>query len=92
MRLDRTKGNNCLNNIIKLYLTYYPNLRFIQVLWALDIIDSSEGVITDRFYEEPDETIKRIYPRFKDLLDAPSPTILSRLYKIKIKQHLKNIL
>lgn len=45
-----------------------PELRFIQALWSLKIIDSKveEGagheiiVPVDRFYEEPSETLKRI--------------------------------
>lgn len=38
-----------------------PDLRFIQALWALGIIDrDDELVIKDRFYEEPEDTLERM--------------------------------
>ena len=38
-----------------------PDLRFIQALWALGIIDRDEDlVIKDRFYEEPEDTLERM--------------------------------
>lgn len=39
-----------------------PDLRFIQALWALRLIDRENDSlnIKDRFYEEPEETLKRI--------------------------------
>ena len=38
-----------------------PNIRFIQHLWNLQIIDRDDRmVIIDRFYEEPEDTFKRI--------------------------------
>lgn len=38
-----------------------PDIRFIQALWALRIVDRGEDmIIEDRFYEEPEETLKRI--------------------------------
>lgn len=41
-----------------------PDLRFIQILWALRLIDRDENMnIKDRFYEEPEETLKRIKER-----------------------------
>ena len=41
-----------------------PDLRFIQILWALGLVDRDENMnIKDRFYEEPEETLKRIKER-----------------------------
>lgn len=65
---DRIKANQRLLEILKETLCKNPDLRFIQALWALKIIDSKveEGsgheiiVPIDRFYEEPAETLKRI--------------------------------
>lgn len=65
---DRIKANQRLLEILKETLCKNPDLRFIQALWALKIIDSKvkEGsgheiiVPVDRFYEEPSETLKRI--------------------------------
>ena len=65
---DRIKANQRLLEILKETLCKNPDLRFIQALWALKIIDSKveEGsgheiiVPVDRFYEEPAETLKRI--------------------------------
>lgn len=49
-----------------------PDLRFIQALWALGIIDRSPVIntnndistgvplIKDRFYEEPEDTLERM--------------------------------
>lgn len=66
---DRIKSNQRLLEILKETLCKNPDLRFIQALWALKIIDSQVtmshgcGLITtpvDRFYEESSETLKRI--------------------------------
>ena len=39
-----------------------PDLRFIQALWALGVIDRENGSlnIKDRFYEEPEDTLERM--------------------------------
>ena len=54
--MDERKENN-LKILKKLenYLNKYPDIRFIQALWSLHIIDG-----LDRFYEEPSITIKRM--------------------------------
>ena len=65
---DRIKANQRLLDILKETLCKNSDLRFIQALWALKIIDSKaeEGagheiiVPVDRFYEEPSETLKRM--------------------------------
>lgn len=66
--MNRQEANFKLLEILKETLERFPDLRFIQALWALKIIDSKveEGagheiiVPIDRFYEEPTETLKRI--------------------------------
>ena len=43
-----------------------PDLRFIQALWVLGIIDRNKEIqINDRFYEEPEDTFKRVNERSK---------------------------
>lgn len=47
-----------INYLLK-FITNNPEMRFIQVLWALGVVDNS-----DRFYEESNTTlekVKRIY-------------------------------
>ena len=60
LKFDKFDNNRLLDNlkilseVLKLVLKC-PDLRFIQVLWALGIVDSE-----DRFYEEPCVTLARI--------------------------------
>lgn len=56
--MTRQEGNKKLLEILAKKLEENPDLRFIQTLWGLNIIDSD--VIIDRFFEEPSETLKRI--------------------------------
>ncbi len=49
------KENLEILNIIVDFIKENPNLRFIQALWALGIVDRE-----DRFYEESKQTLKRI--------------------------------
>ena len=56
----RSEANASILNMIKTYLEVYPELRFIQALWALHIIDSE-----DRFGEEPSETLHRMFMHIK---------------------------
>lgn len=63
----RKKDNLFLENLVRLYQEIYPELRYIQSLWALGIIDKENKVI-DRFYEEPYDTIVRILPTIQTLL------------------------
>lgn len=53
--MDRNEYNlKCLKKFSDFLMTH-PELRFIQALWALNIVDRE-----DRFYEEPDVTYKKI--------------------------------
>lgn len=57
---QRKVANLKILDIIKTEIENNDSLRFIQILWALHIIDSNKNGIIDRFYEEPQETLKRI--------------------------------
>lgn len=51
--------NQQIINYLLKFITNNPEMRFIQVLWALGVVDNS-----DRFYEESNTTlekVKRIY-------------------------------
>ena len=55
--------NQQIINYLLKFITNNPEMRFIQVLWALGIVDNS-----DRFYEESNTTlekVKRIYNNLK---------------------------
>lgn len=63
--MNRIEANIKLLEILRETLCKNPELRFIQALWSLKIIDSKVAgheiiVPVDRFYEEPSETLKRI--------------------------------
>ena len=63
--MTRKEANQKLLEILKETLENNPKLRFIQALWALNLIDmhsmgSIAGDIVDRFYEESSTTLERI--------------------------------
>lgn len=60
----RKECNFILDNVINLNLSLYPELRYIQNLWSLGIINS-----VDRFYEEPYDTIVRILPKIIGIIN-----------------------
>lgn len=60
----RQKCNLLLNAIVQLFLETYPDVRYIQAMFALGIIDLEKSdleraPVIDRFYEEPIDTLKR---------------------------------
>jgi len=57
---QRKIANLQILDIIKTEIENNDSLRFMQILWALHIIDRNINGIIDRFYEEPQETLKRI--------------------------------
>ncbi len=58
--MTRQEANNKILNALKVYLDKYPDIRFIQALWNLRLIDRDDSTyIVDRFYEEPINTLKR---------------------------------
>ena len=52
---SREKDNLGCLKLLTSYLTRHSELRFIQALWALGVVDRE-----DRFYEEPSVTLKRM--------------------------------
>lgn len=62
----RIEANLKLLELLKETLCKNPELRFIQALWNLGIIDRAKeewgksSYIRDRFYEESEDTLKRI--------------------------------
>lgn len=74
----REECNFLLDNVVNLNLSLYPELRYIQNLWALGIIDTryvqNEGnFVIDRFSEEPYDTVVRILPKIMDLINNKFP-------------------
>lgn len=68
MKIEDRLGYNkqILDRICK-YIEKYPDMRFIQVLWNLNLINRVESkeipnawLIEDRYYEEPDETLSKL--------------------------------
>lgn len=58
---ERKESNLILLKQLEAVLKSNPDLRFIQALFALRIIDQDQnGNIVDRFYEEPHKTLERI--------------------------------
>lgn len=58
-------ANQKLLKLLSGYLENNPDIRFIQALWNLGIIDhipltKDKFTVVDRFYEEPETTLKRI--------------------------------
>lgn len=68
--------NSILCDCIYVLTNMYKDLRFIQALWSLKLIDQEFNnetdlipKIVDRFQEEPINTIKRIRPEIERLLE-----------------------
>ena len=58
---NRQKSNKKLLTILEEYITKYPNFRFIQLLWLLDIVNND-----DRFYEESVETLEIVLKKLNN--------------------------
>lgn len=70
----RWECNAILVAVVSLSQKISGDLRFIQNLWVLGIIDAPptnlmEKLIADRFSEEPYDTIVRILPKILELLN-----------------------
>jgi hypothetical protein len=59
---QRQEANLKILEYIKEYINNNPQLRFIQILWNLDITNHQ-----DRFNEEPQQTLKRIEHRLEQI-------------------------
>ena len=58
---DRQVYNLKIVKKLEEYIEKNPQMRFIQALWALGIITRDGNLnIEDKFYEEPDETYKKV--------------------------------
>lgn len=58
--MNRYISNKKILDIIAKSIDENHDMRFIQILWALGIINSKNDIIEDRFYEESEETLKKI--------------------------------
>lgn len=95
----RPECNRLLENVVELYLKTFPELRFIQMLWGLNIIDSTyiqneEYPIIDRFYEEPYDTVVRILPEIEALINdyfPKDPTIIMKILRANIFTRLERL-
>lgn len=76
----RDTANSVLSNVVALNGSIYPQLRYIQNLWATNIIDHE-----DRFSEEPYDTIKRVLPKIINLVNIDfKDNIVNKLYRANI--------
>ena len=65
----RQKANFIINELVQLFLETYPDLRYVQALFALGMVDqNADGLVEDRFYEEPTDTLKRCEKRILQFL------------------------
>lgn len=82
----RQKANTVLNVIVGLFLKSYPDLRYIQALYTIGIIDQEpEGhsaLVVDRFYEEPIDTLKRCKERIVKFLEEKYPYMVESFNEI----------
>ncbi len=62
--MDRYSANKKILDIIAKSIDENHDMRFIQILWALGIINSKNDIIEDRCYEESEETLKKINTEF----------------------------
>lgn len=62
--MDRYSANKKIFDILAKSIDENRDMRFIQILWALGIINSKNDIIEDRFYEESEETLKKINTEF----------------------------
>ena len=59
--MSRQQNNLEILKILNKVILQNPDMRFVQLLWALNIINiDNNGFIEDRFYEESDKTLEFI--------------------------------
>lgn len=60
--MNRYKTNKKILKKLKKAFKLNPDLRFCQMLWSLSIINrpTPESDIVDNFYEESEETLKKL--------------------------------
>jgi len=60
-KIDKSQTNKIIIEIINRYIQDNPDMRFIQVLWALGIINiKDDWLIEDRFNEESKDTLNKL--------------------------------
>ena len=63
---DRYNYNKKILELISAIIDKEPELRFCQILWALQIIErDNDGNIIDNFFEEPVDTFSKIKNEYK---------------------------
>ena len=62
--MERLKNNQEILQILNDTALKYPDMRFIQILWTLGIINKKDFLIEDRFYEESEETLQKIKQKY----------------------------
>lgn len=89
----RQRANLIINEIVQLFLEAYPDLRYVQALFALGILDQTldmergVAVTVDRFYEEPIDTLKRCEKRILEFFtecpeQAKCVNLLQRMQEV----------
>ena len=67
--MSRQQNNLEILKILNKVILQNPDMRFVQLLWALNIINiDNNGFIEDRFYEESDKTLEFIKKETEHLL------------------------
>lgn len=84
--MKRIDVNRKILRIIATEVEKYPDYRFIQLLWAMDLINAENGNIEDRFYEESDVTLNKI--NYCDKVGTKESN--HRLENEKIQKYLEN--
>lgn len=93
----RRKCNFLLENVISLSLLLNPELRYIQNLWVLNIIDTkyiqNEPLhVLDRFNEEPYDTIVRILPKIINLINSTNKAkVTDKIKRLNICEGLEDL-
>lgn len=70
--MERLKNNQEILQILNDTALKYPDMRFIQILWVLGIINKKDFLIEDRFYEESEETLQKIKQKQTELTNIPT--------------------
>ena len=93
----RKDCNFILENAVSLMLQLNPDLRYIQCLWSLNLIDEKDyrygREIVDRFSEEPYDTVIRILYSIIKLINTlnESSNITHKLLGVNIIKGLKDL-
>ena len=72
INMDRYSANKKIFDIIAKSIDENRDMRFIQILWALGIINKKDFLIEDRFYEESEETLQKIKQKQTELTNIPT--------------------